>query len=350
LPVKLIIKHKTVPRSTVANYQEKFNYKYRYLTQVVDLFITGYTEILDNVFHSIVESFELPHTKLRLEKSQFTDTIKNYIKKKRLYFKLKWKKVFSPTGVKITESDWDSLGNSVEGFLKEAGKYLIQPAVSTVYVMGKLLSKIEAEGKVADNLSIDQIMGKETQRVLNTFTKEKPELTDPVEKRVLEYSIQNTGRYIKNLSADIVPGIQQRVNNAIINNLSSRQLATDLFNHFSDTNRDMRRIAAYELVSAHNNGHIVGVKEMNEQAGIDKTYMVLNNLPGACDFCQEWEGKPVLVLNEAPKGGSDYINDPSTDYAIWPGKNNVGRDHKEWWISVNAQHPHCNCYWTSWLP
>jgi hypothetical protein len=47
-------------------------------------------------------------------------------------------------------------------------------------------------------------------------------------------------------------------------------------------------------------------------------------------------------------GGDDIvINDPKADFALWPGKNNVGRPYSEWWGTPGSIHPHCSCMFRS---
>jgi hypothetical protein len=301
----------------------------------------------------VLSNLGLPQTHLKLEKSKVGDSIRQYLLRKRIYFKNKWKKQLKPLSDKMySESDWFRLENSINKFLNEAKEYIIQPSVSLAYIMGKVLAKEENKGETIDNKDIAIVMDDSVNTILNQYTGKnvnKIKDLDEVEKRILSVSIQNTGRYIKNLSNDITTKIQQTVNNAIINREGEKQLSNNLFNEMVGVNRDMRRVAAYELVSAHNQGHIIATTEMNKEVGIDKTYMMLNNLKGACDFCQDWNKEVVIVLDEPPKTG-DKVNDKYAKYAIWPGKNNVGRDKKEWWIAMTAQHPHCNCFWTPYNP
>ena len=208
---------------------------------------------------------------------------------------------------------------------------------------------MELEGKKGTNVGIDKLTDQSILDNLKERTKDPKKDLSRKDKKVLNISLQNTGRYIKNLASNIVTGIQQIVHNGVINRTPNKEITNELFTHFADTNRDMRRIAAYEMVTAHNNGYIEQTKDLNKKAGIDKTYLTLNNLHGACEFCKKWEGVPVLVLDIPPEGGNDRVQDKIAKYAIWTGKNNVGRKHNEWWISASAQHPHCNCFWTTYV-
>jgi len=347
-PTLIIKTKKLITPPTDTNYTNKFTYNYKYLTQAVDIFIDGYTYIFDLILQDTLTGLQLPHTNLHLQKSIFTDKIKDYLKQKKLIFKHPWR-IWRKKP--ISETQWNKFENSIANFLKEAANYIIDPAISLAFVMGKLLAKLEHTGKTAKTKNIeDMIDSTQTTRIFNQYADgKKPKDLDPLEARTLEFAHASAGRYIKNIAPQLVTSIQQEVANAVVNGNTEHQLANTLFNSFSDVNRDMRRIAAYELVSSHNYGQIMSTLDLNKEAGVEKTYMELNNLPGACDWCQEWHRVPVLVLEEPPANGDEVV-DEYTDFVIWPGKNNVGRKRKDWWLSMSAQHPHCNCFWTVWHP
>jgi hypothetical protein len=47
--LRMIKAKKPVGTSTIVSYDDKFTYKYKYLTQLVDMFISGYSLIIDDI-------------------------------------------------------------------------------------------------------------------------------------------------------------------------------------------------------------------------------------------------------------------------------------------------------------
>jgi len=63
-------------------------------------------------------------------------------------------------------------------------------------------------------------------------------------------------------------------------------------------------------------------------------------------YCEKSLGKIVKLIDQEPENGLDKISgDKYTDTVIWPGKNNVGRSQKDWWLALPA-HPNCWHQWT----
>lgn len=70
----------------------------------------------------------------------------------------------------------------------------------------------------------------------------------------------------------------------------------------------------------------------------------------SCEFCSDHWGTVVRLFksqsdfeNSSFYGGEDIVNgDPKAKIAVWPGKNNVGRDKNSYWLCAPV-HPLCGC-------
>lgn len=130
---------------------------------------------------------------------------------------------------------------------------------------------------------------------------------------------------------------------------TAESLQTKLFDEFSDTNRDWRRIAMTEASENANQGFI---------AALDPGAIVRRHerYLGACSFCRKIDGREFKVVP-----ASQVIKDPETQ--VWVGKTNIGRSASPmkkvngklmarepselWWPAAGVQHPHCRGFWVT---
>ena len=133
-------------------------------------------------------------------------------------------------------------------------------------------------------------------------------------------------------------------------------------------NRDFFRLAVTEANSAEGNGRVLAAIHHGNQYG----RLILGGGRTAvsrsayrnrskkvsyqsCSKCRELTQYKYRVFASQSEfedseffGGEDVvINDPKADYALWPGKNNVGRPYSEWWGTAGSIHPNCSCMFRS---
>jgi len=106
------------------------------------------------------------------------------------------------------------------------------------------------------------------------------------------------------------------------------------------------RIAVHNCLTetkmARENARLIADREDKPK---EKLYYVYagryNNKEKPGTACNKWLGK-ICLLVDNPRG-SDIVKDKYADYAIWVGKNNVGRKANDWWLAIPT-HPHCTHY------
>jgi len=167
---------------------------------------------------------------------------------------------------------------------------------------------------------------------------------------ILDYAEIHTGELIQ----DITSANRRRVMNKILegynNSWSTRELQSELFDSFSEINRDWRRIAETETATNFNNGYLIAELDTKAAPG-DTVFMKGITAGGACGWCADHVDDTIVVLLEDAPGAGDQVEvDGKTYTAIWPGKNNFGRKRRDWWIASGSQHPHCRCTWTRYSP
>lgn len=100
-----------------------------------------------------------------------------------------------------------------------------------------------------------------------------------------------------------------------------------------------------EMSYSMNNGYLASVAESNRKKG-KRSYFVFsgsyNSKEKADEACNKWLGTIVRMVDKPL--GDDKIQDANAQYAIWIGKNNVGRPMNDWWICIPL-HPNGTHYW-----
>lgn len=124
-------------------------------------------------------------------------------------------------------------------------------------------------------------------------------------------------------------------------------LQTQLFDQFSECNKDWRRLALTEVGEMANQGMVASMP-------IGQKMKRLEQYAGACPFCKKIDGKVVTVVDPRAK-------DKNWDTQIWAGKDNVGRSaspykrvggqlvkrlpSEMWALPSGLAHPHCRGTW-----
>jgi hypothetical protein len=243
-------------------------------------------------------------------------------------FKLNGRIFINPTTqMPLTNKQWSEIQKDLERGLHYVFGRSKETMVKHAVLLGKVLQSIDSS--VAKTLTYDAVKGQ--------LTKTPPYLQDIMdfaEQQSAEYIVDLTGRARKNIATTIIEA--QR------SGKSTRQLESELFDTFGDMNRDWRRIAETEIASNVTNGQLITELRAEPEETI---FMQGISAGGACPFCRDQiDGAIVVLLPSAPSSGDKITIDGKQYTAIWPGKSQVGRARKDWWICIPA-HPHCKCGW-----
>lgn len=169
---------------------------------------------------------------------------------------------------------------------------------------------------------------------------------------VLDYGQAKCADYIVSLT----DALRHKLKSTILDYEATRRmggtpdnssLQQALHDHFSDLNRDWRRIAVTEAGEMANQGFIAGVKPGEKVRRVEQ-------YANACAFCKKWNGKTLTVVEPSKK-------DKDWDAEVWVGKTNIGRsaspykrvggalvkrqDSEMWKPAAGVFHPHCRGRW-----
>jgi len=170
----------------------------------------------------------------------------------------------------------------------------------------------------------------------------------PVWKNAVTFAQQHAAENIVALKANQFKKIHDTIQQSIIGRDNSKVLKSKLFDNFGDMNRDWRRIAETEINNSQNNGQLLAELD---RAGTSRVFMEGISSSGACPWCRKEVDHQIVVLLPEPPGGGDQVQVGDKTYtAIWPGKSNVGRSRRNWWVAAGTQHPHCRCTWVKHTP
>jgi len=115
-------------------------------------------------------------------------------------------------------------------------------------------------------------------------------------------------------------------------------------------NRDWDRLAYTETQFAVNNGKLLKWSSYRAPTYVSFTSMG-SGKKKPCSFCDAHEGEVARVVSSQDElqnlpgyQGDDIIDDGFAKVAVWPGKNNVGRNAASFWLAAPA-HPWCVHEW-----
>jgi hypothetical protein len=268
------------------------------------------------------------------------------------------------TGMPLTEKEWKKMSDNIVDFLGDKVGNLEEEMVVRAGLFGKLMQAMEEEG-----LTLDEQKKMSYEDLENKYGKIPQEIEEAeedfdlstVEKKAIQYSRAHAGEHLSiengSLKNKIVNMVRQQITGGLQDGISAQEMVQRLFwidpadelgkRFDNDTikaiNRDFRRIALTEISYAMSNGYLSAVKTKNDKQG-KKTYLIYSGsiIPTSSKQCIKWRGETVLLVDKPME--NDKIQDPHAKYAVWIGKNNVGRNANNWWICI-PQHPNCIHYW-----
>lgn len=249
-------------------------------------------------------------------------------------FRLNGKIYISPsTGKPLTKKQWAQVLKGLDQAFVRMFKNSPERLAKRALLLGKVLQGITYEQR--QNALFTDL----------TIPKNIPD--NSVWKNAELFGEHNVGELLVNLQTTARKNISTTILNAIQNQKTTKQLESDLFDDFTDLNRDWRRIAETEISTNVNSGILLSELEDKEEG--ETIFMVGISAGNACKYCIEHIQGQIVVLSDKPVPGG-FITVKGVKYpAIWAGKNNVGKGVKEYWPTIPV-HPHCRCSWTRYYP
>lgn len=235
------------------------------------------------------------------------------------------------------------LRKDLPNYAKKAEDFMIRAGF-----IGKIRNQAEQDGFDVLGAIVDRYpdtinSARKTGVTLTVRQKEKEEqatrkkatvapLTEAEAEAVL-HGTQHAGDKLTEISEKHRAAIRQTVIQAKRERWTADQLASKLFDTFSDHNRDWRRVAITELAFVTNDAYISGVDEGGTVIGMGAV--------NACKHCKKYViGKTFAVTHNPPEKDT-YHGDMKQ---IWAGKSNYGRRVAEYRPAI-PMHPHCRCRW-----
>lgn len=250
-------------------------------------------------------------------------------------FKLKGKTYINPkTGRALTVREWKSIQRDMTKIFGALYDDQQEALTKKALALGKVLEQMNPDDRITtplDDLNLDSFI---------TSIE-----SDDMYRNIMQWADLHTGELIQDMTGRSRRAVVNTIMQGYQDGWTSRKLQTELFDKFSDLNRDWRRIAETETATNFNNGYLI--TEAGTRVTDEPIYMKGLSGAGACDFCiSHVNNQVVVLLDDAPAGGDSITIDGKSYTAIWPGKNNFGRKRANWWVSSGSQHPHCRCTWT----
>ena len=234
------------------------------------------------------------------------------------------------TGQPLTRAQWRRIEEEISRVFGWIFEDLPDVIVMQAMALGKVLSLMEVPQ--AEATPLKELRPRLSDMSLLEYTS------------ALEYSKEAAASYVVDITDSARQKVRQTIINAVRGTWAPSQLEDELFENFSDLNRDWRMIAETELQYNFETGFLIGAVADAKIKGETHVLLLGHSSPTACHWC--WEhinGKVFLLTESAPVGGGDTVSVGGVSYpAIWPGKNNIGRKKAQWWACVPA-HPHCRC-------
>ncbi len=322
--------------------KEGESFLYRAQEELVEKWIRYVGKILDAVYLGLCRYFDLP--KVTTFRKAVNDNIDDLEP-----LKFKGKILFNPeTGKPITRKQWKEIIAQIEKFLNRHLKDVEKKMILESEVLGRILNRMLKYNtrEAIEALKLEELKYKN--RKFETISdsikklRETFNLSDfDTQRLILAEDV--LGEHITALTNNLKSGIKKVFTQGIRERKSKGKLVQDLFDRFGDINRDWRRIVEYEVNDNINNAFLA--EEKANSAPDEKIYLQRLEVidQGTCKHCEKINGKIVLLVDEPLL--DEKIKDKYAEIAIWPGKSNIGRPSKEWWVAAGSQHPFCRGSW-----
>ena len=359
----------------LANIEQEYN-ALTYLRELIEDATMYYSIVIVNVFHGVSENIGVKNPD-RLAQKPPEAVVKGFLDGfNELYRKFR-KKIISRTPTKftirklkllkkdMTDADWKKFEKQLDDYLGKHGDTL-STSISVKSVLLALASAEEEKKRQNPEdygkKSLEQIEKEYYDgRIPETIEEAKSRgFSDRYTLKSIDESKHSIAQYVRTTNEKIKNAIRDKVEEAIRNGKTPKELASDLYwmkkedpkfkkidpKTAQSLIRDWHRIAVTEMMMAHSRGKLSAYeKQAKESIKRPELAIYYCFVGGTCDWCVPHHG---TILRHVPKElvtdeNSDSlksmgIRDPYTDIAVWIGKNNVGFKKPAWRVCTPA-HP-----------
>lgn len=279
---------------------------------------------MDHRFYKVYQA--LIHKFMRIKKSLNDD----------LPFELAGETFINPkTGLPLTNTEWEEIQLAIKDLFSWAFDGISETLTREAIALGMILQ------------DMDPLVASQTS--LNNVSLSNPDFSHLQSQYVL-FAQQSSASHIVELTDMAREKIKQTIIDAQRSKWDASKLEAQLFDNFGDFNRDWRRVSTTELQTNIQTGFLV--EEIEKAAKDKREFPFVRGISNgnACEECLRLiDGKVFVVLdNEPPSWDGVFVNGKKY-HAMWPGKSNIGRLRKDWWVCIPL-HPNCHCSLVSVYP
>lgn len=280
-------------------------------------------------------------------------------------FVLRGMKLYKKDGKPLTVAEWRAFEKQVTDYLRPYLDSLAEEMAVKGILLSMASSEMEKQGK-----SVVQYGMRSYKQIENEYfhgyipdslrSMEDRYKMDANVKKETALAYTRAADYMTRIDDRLRSSVKRQIEYAHRHDLSASELASNLFwskedipelgDYTAQVNlRDWRRVAHTELATIHERGKLA-IYEDDAQNSLDNpekaVYLVFNGT-GRCEWCKDHQGTIVRLIPLEAVGdemddslSSKGIEDPYTNTAVWPGKNNVGLKQSQWRICTPV-HPWC---------
>ena len=311
-----------------------------------------------------------------LQKAEFFNKIFEKFRKLFGKYKIgKFRPVLPPAVKHYTEAQWGKINNAIDNYWKEHAHKVVEDITVKGFSLGKLTNtyrqaQIPHTDKSLIAIAQTEKLPSTFQETYSEFPSFKPRKTDfkdrferfgefyknydfiNSQKKAVNKSFSNIAMYLSQTGNDIKQAVRRQITNGVNDGKGPTMIASDLYWNVQKSGytaesarRNWARVSATELNSVFEAGILAPYEaEAVESLMDDERAVYFIRIGGTCKWCAPRRGTIARLVPADLVGDTDSlqamgIDDPITDIAIWPGKNNVGRKQADWWICCPA-HPY----------
>ncbi len=351
---------------------KKEEYDVKYMRELLEYWEAYSYALINEIYTGVAINLGMPSDKAyklaknnpkELKKAGFFSSIFDKFKTIFSYkvpkFRYKKKNLYNE-GKPLTPKQWEGFNKYMSDFWTEHANKVAEDMGIKAYMLGTETTKYREKKKPYKNKSLQQINiefdGEMPANITEAYR--KYDFTNS-EKKINNKALSDIAMYVTQTDNQLQEAIRQQIQLGIENNKGPQEIASDLYwqveknenlvNKYTAEalRKNWSRIASTELADVYETG-ILAPYESQAMESMDdsKKAVYFARSGGTCKWCLSKRGTIVrLVPTSIVKDTKDEslrnmgINDPVTDIAIWPGKNNIGLKQADWLICCPA-HPH----------
>ena len=318
--------------------------------ELLNYWTSFYKKLLDELYLSIVNIFDLPAISIEstkksnnfiIQKANGINNINPLMFNGKILYNI-------DTGKPIDKKDFDAFIKAIEAFLNQNTKDVSKHITLDSVAISKILKRIArySTTKRMQELSLDNLRFKEKtfDWIRDEYKNLNNILGEPVtRKEMARYQVceDYATNLITKVNEDVRSDIKGIFLDGIKNRKSKAQISQDLFDKLGQHNRNWKRIVETESVNISNLASVLEDVQHAEEG--EKVYFQRYEMGDACPICKGIHGTIALWV-KAPLV-DDKIVDDYASIALWEGKESNAKNGV---IGIGTMHPHCRGTWIKW--